>query len=104
MINTLFQYSVFSPFYLRSAYIKLVSSKHKHIGFKANNKLYKFPRIAYGVKNEVAAFQRIIYHFAKEENLTHTYAYLNNVRQVVLLNLNLIAMQKRLLIQFFTET
>ena len=78
MINELSQYSVFSTFDLRSAYhqIELVSSERKHTGFEVNGKLYKFT--PFGVKNGVAAFQRTISRF-KEENLSNTYAYLDNV-------------------------
>ena len=81
MINELSQYSVFSTFDLRSAYhqIKLISSERKYTGFEANSKLYEFTQIPFGVKNGVAAFQQTISQFIKEENLSNTYAYLDNV-------------------------
>ena len=81
MINELSQYSVFSTFDLRSAYhqIELVLSERKYTGFEANGKLYEFTRIPFGVKNGVAAFQQTISQFIKEENLSNTYAYLDNV-------------------------
>ena len=44
-----------------------------------NGKLYEFTRIPFGMKNGVAAFQRTISQFIKEENLSNTYAYLDNV-------------------------
>ena len=81
MINELSQYSVFSTFDLRSAYyqIELFLSERKYTGFEANAKSYEFTRIPLGVKNGVAAFQRSISQFIKEEKLSNTYAYLNNV-------------------------
>jgi len=74
MINEL-KYRVFSTFDLRSAYhqIKLVESECKYTGFEANGKLYEFTRIPFGVKNGVAAFQRIMSQFVEQENLRDTF-------------------------------
>ena len=106
MINELSQYFVFSTFDLRSAYhqIELVSSERKYTGFEANGKLYEFTRIPFGVKNEVAAFQRTISEFIKEENLSNTYAYLNNVTVAGSTQLEHDRDVKRLLMQFVAET
>jgi len=41
-------------------------------------KLYEFTRIPFGVKNGVAAFQRIMSQFVEKENLRDTFPYLDN--------------------------
>ena len=41
--------------------------------------MYEFNRIPFGVKNGVAAFQRVISQFIEKENLKHTFPYLDNV-------------------------
>jgi len=81
MVNELAKYSIFSTFDLRSAYhqIKLAGSESRYTAFEANGKLYEFTRICFGVKNGVAAFQRRIAQFIKEEKLLDTYAYLDNL-------------------------
>ena len=58
VVNELAQYNIFSTFDLRSAYhrIKIIDSKQKSTAFEANDKLYEFTRIPFGVKNGVAAF------------------------------------------------
>ena len=81
MVNELAKYSVFSTFDLRSAYhqIKIIESERKYTAFEANGKLYEFNRIPFGVKNEVAVFQRVISHFVENENLKDTFPCLDNV-------------------------
>ena len=58
MVNELAQHNIFSTFDLRSAYhqIKIIDSEQKFTAFEANDKLYEFTRIPFGVKNGVAAF------------------------------------------------
>ena len=75
MINELSKYRVFSMFDLRSAYdqIKIVETDGKCTAFEANGKLYEFTRIPFGVKNGVAAFQRIMLQFVEQENLRDTF-------------------------------
>ena len=81
MVNELAKYTVFSTFDLRSAYhqIKIVESDCKFTAFEANGRLYEFTRIPFGVKNGVAAFQRVISEFIERENLKDVFPYLDNV-------------------------
>ena len=81
MVNKLAQYNIFSTFDLRSEshQIKIIDSEQKFTAFKANEKLYEFTRIPFGVKNGVALFQRKTTQFIKEEWLRDTYPYLDNV-------------------------
>ena len=81
MINKLANYNYFSTFDLRSAYhqIMLLKSERKYTAFEANGKLYEFTRIPFGVKNGVAAFQRIMGQFVSDENLKDVFVYLDNV-------------------------
>ena len=81
MVNKLAAYNFFSTFDLRSAYhqIQIVESERKYTAFEANGKLYEFNRIPFGVKNGVAAFQRVISQFIEKENSKHTFPYLDNV-------------------------
>ena len=58
---------------------KLVESECKYTAFEANGKLYEFTRIPFGVKNGVAAFQRIMSQFVEQESLRDTFPYLDNV-------------------------
>ena len=81
MVNELAKYTVFSTFDLRSAYrqIKIVESDCKFTAFEANGRLYKFTRIPFEVKNEVAAFQRVISEFIECENLKDVFPFSDNV-------------------------
>ena len=68
-VNELAKYNVFSTFDLRSAchQIKIIESERKYTAFEANEKLYEFNRVPFGVKNRVAVFQRINSQFAESE-------------------------------------
>ena len=54
-------------------------SERKYTAFEANDKLYEFTRIPFGVNNGVAAFQRIMCQFVSVENLKDVFVYLDNV-------------------------
>ena len=80
-INKLANYGYVSTSDLRSAYhqIMLLKSERKYTAFEANGKLYEFTRIPFGVKNGVAAFQRIMCQFVRDENLKVVFVHLDNV-------------------------
>ena len=81
MVNELAKYSIFSTFDLKSAYhqIAIQDSESKYTAFEANGKLYEFTRIPFGVKNGVAAFQRVITEFVETEKLKDAFPYLDNI-------------------------
>lgn len=47
--------------------------------FEADGELLQFTRIPFGVTNGVSAFQRVLSGLIKKHNLSHTWAYLDNV-------------------------
>lgn len=81
LVANLARYKYFSTFDLKSAYhqIKLKQSDRKYTAFEANGQLFQFTCLPYGVTNGVPAFQRAMNEIVKEENLTDTFPYLDNV-------------------------
>ena len=81
MVNKLAQYQRFSKFDLKAAYNQVVIPEEDvpKTAFQANNQLFEFTRIPFGLKNAVSAFQRIMDDIIREENLKDTYVYLDDV-------------------------
>lgn len=85
LIDTLVMKIAENNFYstldLKSAYhqISLDPNDRKYTGFQANGKLYQFTRLAFGLTNAVASFQRVINDIISKNNLDRTYAYLDDV-------------------------
>ena len=81
MIQRIAQYEVFSTLDLKSAYhqIAIKPCEKIYTAFEANGKLYQFQRIPFGVTNGVSSFQRAIDGLIERENLTDTFAYVDNV-------------------------
>jgi len=71
MVNNLAVYKVYSTFDLKSAYhqMPIKESDRKYTGFEANERLYQFCRIPFGVINGVPVFQRAIDKIVDEEGL-----------------------------------
>lgn len=71
----------FSVFDLKNAYnqIPLVESDRKYTAFEAAGGLYQYRCMPFGLKNGVAAFQRIMDSIINAENLLGVYAYLDDV-------------------------
>ena len=80
-VNKIAQYRIFSTIDLKSAYhqVPIKPQDKIYTAFQAGSGLYQFTRIPFGVTNGVACFQRIMDTFIKEENLTDTFAYLDDV-------------------------
>lgn len=81
LVANLARYKYFSTFDLKSAYhqINIKQSDRKYTAFEANGQLFQFTRLPFGVTNGVPAFQRAMNEIVKEENLTDTFPYLDNV-------------------------
>ena len=58
-INKIAQYKVFSTIDLKSAYhqVPIRDEEKKYTAFEANQRLYQFRRVPFGVTNGAAAFQ-----------------------------------------------
>ena len=72
---------LFSRIDLRSAYhqVALHPEDYKLTAFEACGKLYEFKRLPFGCTNAVAIFQRTMDNFIADNNLQHTYAYLDDI-------------------------
>ena len=81
VISRVARFKVFSSFDLKSAYYQIpIQENEKHYtAFEAAGKLLEFNVIPFGVKNGVAAFQRVIDGIIEKEGLQGTFAYLDNI-------------------------
>lgn len=81
MVEKIAQYHVYTTLDLKSAYhqVPIREDEKQYTGFEADQKLYQFTRIPFGVTNGVAAFQRTIDNIITENNLSGTFAYVDNV-------------------------
>lgn len=65
----------FPTFDLKSAYHQI----RQYTAFEANGQHFQFTCLPFGVTNSVHAFRRAMNEIVKEENLTDTFPYLDNV-------------------------
>ena len=81
MAKKIADYVIYSTLDLKSAYHQapILPSEKLYTGFEANGNLYQFKRVPFGVTNGVACFQRIIDDIIRKENLTDTFAYIDNI-------------------------
>ena len=81
MVGHVAQYKFFSTLDLRNAYhqVCIKDEDKPYTAFEADNKLYQFKRIPFGVTNGVASFQRVIDNIVEKEGLTDTFVYIDNV-------------------------
>ena len=81
MVEEIAKYEVFTCLDLKSAYhqIPIKSHERKYTAFEADGNLYQFTRIPFGVTNGVAAFQRSLDNIIRAENLSGTFAYVDNI-------------------------
>ena len=80
-IEKLSKYSHFSSVDLQSAYhqIPIREEERQYTAFEANGRLFEFTRIPFGVTNGVACFQQVLDEIIQEENLTDTFAYIDDI-------------------------
>ena len=80
-VNAIAQYRVFSTIDLPSAYqqVPLRKEERPYTAFEANNGLYQFTRVLFGVTNGVACFQRDMTEFVHKEHLAGVLPYLDNL-------------------------
>ena len=81
LLETVSKFRVFSTFDLRSAHhqIAIKDRDKPYTAFEANGCLYQFCRLPFGFTNSVACFQRLMNDFIKNNELTDTFAYLDNI-------------------------
>ena len=81
LINEIAQHNVFSTIDMKSAYhqVPINEGDKPYTAFEADHGLYQLKRIPFGVTNGVATFQRIMDGIITGENLSSTFAYLDNV-------------------------
>ena len=80
LINAIAENKYFSQLDLKSAYhqLPLAVEDRAFTAFEANGKLYQFKRLAFGLTNGVACFQRLIDGIVDSQNLKRTYPYLDD--------------------------
>ena len=81
MVNTLSEYKVFSTYDLKSTYHQIPIKKYdkKYTAFEGNGQLCQFRVVLFGVTNGVPVFQRLVNKIIKEERLSGTFPYMDNV-------------------------
>ena len=81
LVQLMAKYSVYSSFDLTHAYYQVLlhPEDKEFTAFQAGSKLYQFLRLPFGLKNAVAAFQRLMDKFIEVNQLTGVYAYVDNI-------------------------
>jgi hypothetical protein len=81
LINSIAENKYFSQLDLKSAYHQVPLDIHDRAftAFEADGKLYQFKRLAFGLTNGVACFQRLIDGIVETEKLHRTYPYLDDI-------------------------
>ena len=81
LVQEMAQYTVYSSLDLKSAYyqVPLHPDDQEYTAFQAGSNLYEFRRLPFGLKNAVAAFQRLMDCFIEENHLTGVTAFVDNL-------------------------
>lgn len=81
LVHKIASYKVFSTIDLKSAYHCVPLHKDDKIftAFEANNQLYQFTRLSFGLTNGVSCFQRVMNSFIQKFKLKDTFAYLDDL-------------------------
>ena len=80
-ISEIAKWNVFSTLDLKSAYyqIPLYPGDRPFTAFEADEKLYQYTRLTFGLTNGVSCFQRIVDYLIEKYYVIGTYAYLDNI-------------------------
>ena len=81
VVQNVARYQIYSTLDLTSAYhqVELPPSDRPYTAFEADNALWQWKRIPFGLTNAVPCFQRIIDDIIKSNNCEGTFAYLDNI-------------------------
>ena len=81
VVQNVARYQIDSTLDLTSAYhqVELPPSDRPHTAFEADNALWQWKRISFGLTNAVPCFQRFIDDIIKSNNCEGTFAYLVNI-------------------------
>ena len=81
VVQNVARYQIYSTLDLTSAYhqVELQPSDRPYTAFEADNALWQWKRIQFGLTNAVPCFQRIIDEIIKSNNCEGTFAYLDNI-------------------------
>ena len=81
LVNKIAQYSWFSDLDLKSAYhqVPIAENEKYFTAFEAAGSLYQFKRVAFGLTNAVAAFQRVMDDLIRCHDLKDTFVYVDDV-------------------------
>lgn len=77
MVNEIAQYQVFSTIDLQGVYheVPLKGEDIPYTAFKAQNNLYQFTCVPFGITNGVACFKREMLKFVEENDPVHYVAF-----------------------------
>ena len=81
LVHKMAQYTVYSSLDLKSAYyqVPLHPDDREYTAFQAGSNLYEFRRLPFGLKNAVAALQRLMDCFIEKNHLTGVKAFVDNL-------------------------
>ncbi|XP_012562704.1 uncharacterized protein LOC101238699 [Hydra vulgaris] len=81
IVNIISKYKIYSTLDLRSAYYQIPLSKkdRPYTAFEADNKLWQYTRMPFGVTNGSACFQRKIDDFVRKYKLTDCFPFIDNI-------------------------
>ena len=81
VVQNVARYQIYSTLDLTSAYhqVEFPTSDRPYTAFEADNALWQWKRIPFGLTNAVPCFQRIIDDIIKSNNCESTFAYLDDI-------------------------